>query len=82
MKVIAAAVVAGGLTLVFAGSGSPAEARSSYSRKYAPPSTITQEQRRRNAESYERGGYYEHDSNALPWGSNAWREQKRREIGG
>lgn len=82
MKAIAAALVAGGLLLALAGLGSTANARESYSRKYTPPSVITSEQRRQNAEAYERGEYYEHDSNALPVGSRAWFEQKRREAGG
>jgi len=55
--------------------------RRDYSRAYTPPLVITPEQRRRNARAYERGEYYERDSNALPVGSKAWFEQKEREDG-
>jgi hypothetical protein len=37
------------------------------------------ERQLRNQRAYERGEYYEHDSNALPFGSRAWWEQKQRE---
>jgi hypothetical protein len=36
----------------------------------------------RNLRAYERGEYYERDSNALPAGSRPWWEQKERESGG
>ncbi len=42
------------------------------------PSNATERQLR-NQRAYERGEYYEHDSNALPFGSRAWWEQKERE---
>ncbi len=82
MKAVAAAFVTGGLLLACAGSSNAASARDSYSRRYTPPSVITSDQRRHNSEAYERGDYYEHDSNALPFGSRAWREQRGREAGG
>lgn len=82
MKAVVAALITGSLMLAFAGSTNAASARDSYSRQYTPPLSITPEQRRHNAEAYERGEYYEHDSNALPFGSRAWREQRGRETGG
>ena len=45
---------------------------------YDSPTTATERQLR-NLRGYERGEYYEHDSNALPFGSRAWWEQKGRE---
>jgi hypothetical protein len=36
----------------------------------------TSERQLRNQRAYERGEYYEHDSNALPFGGRAWWEQK------
>jgi hypothetical protein len=36
----------------------------------------------RNLRAYERGEYYETDSNALPVGSRPWWEAKQREQGG
>lgn len=82
MKAVIATLLATSALVALAGSISTASARSPYGRQYVAPSVITPEERQRNAEAYERGEYYEHDSNALPWGSNAWREQRRREIGG
>ena len=55
--------------------------RRDHSRAYTPPTIVTPEQKRRNAQAYERGDYYERDSNALPVGSKAWFEQKEREDG-
>ena len=46
---------------------------------YNPPTTTATERQLRNQRAYERGEYYEHDSNALPFGSRAWWEQKQRE---
>jgi hypothetical protein len=48
---------------------------------YTYPSGITERQLR-NERAYQRGEYYEHDSNALIPGSRAWWEQKERESGG
>ena len=45
---------------------------------YSSPSDLTERQLR-NQRAYERGEYYEHDANALPFGSRAWWEQKQRE---
>jgi hypothetical protein len=48
---------------------------------YSHPAGVTERQLR-NERAYERGEYYEHDSNALLFGSRAWWEQKERESGG
>ena len=48
-----------------------------YSQRY-PSAT---ERQLRNLRGYERGGYYEHLSSQLPFGSKAWWEQKGREGG-
>ncbi|HJZ34278.1 MAG TPA: hypothetical protein VKF35_24395 [Hyphomicrobiaceae bacterium] len=45
----------------------------------APPGADQRQRQLRNERAYERGEYYEHDSNALPFGSRAWWEQKERE---
>jgi hypothetical protein len=82
MKAVMAALASASLLLAFAGSNADASERRAYRGQYTPPSVITPEQRRHNEEAYERGDYYEHDSNALPFGSKAWFEQKRREAGG
>ena len=48
-----------------------------YARKYP---TATQRQLR-NARAYDRGEYFEQDSNAHPVGSRGWWELKERESG-
>jgi hypothetical protein len=48
---------------------------------YGNSSGVTERQLR-NLRAYERGEYYERDSNALPVGSRPWWEQKEREGGG
>jgi hypothetical protein len=48
----------------------------SYAYPYATPRQI------QNERAYQRGEYYERDSNALIPGSRAWFEQKERESGG
>jgi hypothetical protein len=50
----------------------------SYARKY-PSATPRQ---LRNARAYDRGEYFEQDSNAHPVGSRGWWELKERESGG
>jgi hypothetical protein len=49
----------------------------SYSRKYP---SATQRQLR-NVRAYDRGEYFEQDSNAHPVGSSGWWELKERESG-
>jgi hypothetical protein len=82
MRTIIAGLVSVGLIVAFAGT-SNAQNRQKHDRQHGQytnsPAAITDEQRRRNERAYERGEYYEHDSNALPVGSRAWFEQKERE---
>jgi hypothetical protein len=89
MRVAICALVSVGLVTSFAATSDAASNRgkkkhrttATYSRAYAPPGAITREQKLRNLRAYERGEYYEMDSNALPVGSKAWFEQKEREDG-
>jgi hypothetical protein len=85
------ALVGGLLSLVFltllAESSEAADNRSKNRRRggysYTAPvpnaASGATERQLRNQRAYERGEYYEHDSNALPFGSRAWWEQKERE---
>lgn len=81
MKVTLASLISVCLLFAFAATGAAAPKREKQRRQVAPPTVITEQQRRRNAEAYKRGEYYEHDSNALPIGSDAWFRQKEREDG-
>lgn len=86
MRAAICALVSAGLVASFAATSDAASSRdkrrTTYSRAYAPSTgAITREQRQRNLRAYERGEYYERDSNALPVGSKAWFEQKEREDG-
>jgi len=87
MKAILAALVSASLLAAFAGTASAAsdndhKYRRHHSGKYyKAPSGVTERQWR-NLRAYERGEYYERDSNALPVGSRPWWEQKERESGG
>jgi len=76
MKTILAGVVSASLMLA---STSAAYAHhpdyQSYSRMY-PSATPRQLQ---NLRGYERNEYYEHDSNAVPFGSRVWWELKQNE---
>ncbi len=76
MKTILAGVVSAGLVLAFT-PAAHAHHRDydSYSRMY-PSATPRQLQ---NLRGYERNEYYEHDSNAVPFGSRAWWELKQNE---
>lgn len=71
-----------GLTVALAATSEAANGRAKQRRPsgsyYNSPTTATERQLR-NQRAYERGEYYEHDSNALPFGSRAWWEQKMRE---
>jgi len=82
MKTIISGVLCIGLVIAFAGTSDAASNAKkhrrnydSYAQKY-PYATPRQLQ---NARAYDRGEYYEQDSNALPVGSRAWWEQKDRE---
>jgi hypothetical protein len=81
MRAIICLLLAGGLLMVFVGTGEAANGRTKQRQNtyyYNSPTTATERQLR-NQRAYERGEYYEHDSNALPFGSRAWWEQKQRE---
>lgn len=72
------------LLMTFVGPSEAANGRTKQRRQnsyyyYNPPTTTATERQLRNQQAYERGEYYEHDSNALPFGSRAWWEQKQRE---
>jgi hypothetical protein len=75
-------LLSAGLLMTFVEPGEAANGRTKQRRQntyyYNPPTTATERQLR-NQRAYERGEYYEHDSNALPFGSRAWWEQKQRE---
>ena len=76
---IAGAVSAGlMLTMVTAANADHARYHHDYSEMY-PSATPRQLQ---NLHGYENGGYYELDSNAVPFGSRVWWELKQREGGG
>jgi hypothetical protein len=85
MRAVLAGLMAFVMFLLVGPSTSDAASRNkhrpTYSRPYTPPALIPAEQKRRNARAYDRGEYYERDSNALPVGSKAWFEQKEREDG-
>jgi hypothetical protein len=82
LKAIFTALLSTGLLVVLVSTINADNNRNQHRRYYgyyySTPSTATERQLR-NERAYERGEYYEHDSNALPLGSRAWREQKRRE---
>jgi len=75
-------LVSVGLVVALAATSEAANGRAKQRRPsgsyYNSPTTATERQLR-NQRAYERGEYYEHDSNALPFGSRAWWEQKMRE---
>jgi hypothetical protein len=80
MKTIIAGAVSAGLMLALT-TAARADHTShycnydSYSETY-PSATPRQLQ---NLRRYERGGYYEHDSTAVPFGSRVWWELKQGE---
>ena len=85
MRAIVTGLVSAGLLIAFAGPSSADNSDRKHRRHltnhyYTAPSAM-RERQLRNARAYERGEYYEHDSNALPVGSRAWFEQKERESG-
>lgn len=80
MKTIIAGAVLAGLMLASTTAASADHARhhrdyDSYSEAY-PSATPRQLQ---NLRGYERGEYYERDSNAVPFGSRVWWELKQSE---
>jgi hypothetical protein len=79
---IAVAVVAG-LLVPLSGAASAEGYRNRHARHegYSHRYPSATERQLRNLRGYERGGYYEHLSTALPFGSKAWWEQRSREGG-
>ena len=77
MKTIIAGAVAAGLVLALTTAANAGHRRNydTYSEIY-PSATPRQLQ---NLRGYERNEYYEHDSNAVPFGSRAWWELKQGE---
>jgi hypothetical protein len=77
MKTIIAGAVSAGLMLAMttAARADHTSNYDSYSETY-PSATPQQLQ---NLRRYERGGYYEHDSIAVPFGSRVWWELKQGE---
>ena len=82
MRAIFCGLLSIGLVIAFTNASDAANKREKSRRSpgyyYSSPSDLTERQLR-NQRAYERGEYYEHDSNALPFGSRAWWEQKQRE---
>ena len=81
--VLIAGAVSAGLTLTMVTAVNADRARhhdhyESHSEMY-PSATPRQ---LKNLRGYENGGYYELDSNAVPFGSRVWWELKQREGGG
>ena len=81
--VLIAGAVSAGLMLTMVTAANAGHARyhhehESYSEMY-PSATPRQ---LKNLRGYENGGYYELDSNAVPFGSRVWWELKQREGGG
>jgi hypothetical protein len=83
MRTIIASIMSASLLMVFADtatSGSRAKHRQQpdvleHKYPYATPRQLN------NERAYQRGEYWEHDSNALIPGTRAWFEQKEREGG-
>ena len=83
MRTVIASIVAASLAIAFvdaATAGSRAAHQQQrddleYRYPYATPRQL------QNERAYQRGEYWEHDSNALLFGSRAWWEQKERERG-
>ena len=82
MRAVSCGLLSISLVIAFTGASDAANKRAKTRRPaayyYSSPSDLTERQLR-NQRAYERGEYYEHDSNALPFGSRAWWEQKQRE---
>jgi hypothetical protein len=82
MRAVICGLLSIGLVIALTGASDAASKREKSRRSvgyyYSSPSDLTERQLR-NQRAYERGEYYEHDSNALAFGSRAWWEQKQRE---
>jgi hypothetical protein len=81
MRKIVVGLLSAALLVAFTDIGSAEKRRRHKSSYYGYSSGVTERQLR-NLRAYERGQYYERDSNALPVGSRPWWEQKEREGGG
>ena len=85
MKAVITCVLSAGLLVAYA-SASSADSTDyevrKHRRHHSHQYSSATERQLRNLRAYERGEYYEHDSNALPVGSRPWWEQKDREGGG
>jgi len=82
MRALLCSLLWGGALVALASTSEAANGRAKQRRPsgyYYNSPTTTSERQLRNQQAYERGEYYEHDSNALPFGSRAWWEQKMRE---
>jgi hypothetical protein len=83
MKTLVAGILSAGLVVGLAGTAS---AETTYRQKhrrdydsYAYKYPYATPRQLQNARAYDRGQYYEQDSNAHPVGSKAWWELKERE---
>jgi len=81
MKTIIAGAVSAGLmfALTNAANADPALHYRDYDSYSATFPSATPRQLH-NLRGYERGGYYEHNSNAVPFGSRVWWELKQDEV--
>jgi hypothetical protein len=85
VKAVVTCVLSVGLLIAYAGASSadsPVYEARKHRRDYSHQYSSATERQLRNLRAYERGEYYAHDSNALPFGSRPWWEQKERESGG
>jgi hypothetical protein len=82
MKTVLVATLSVGALLAATASADAHAKYRTYGYYYSPSSNAELEARKaRNEWAYNRGQYYERDSNALRVGSRAWIEQKDREGG-
>jgi hypothetical protein len=75
MKTIIAGAVSAGLMLALTTAANADHTR--HYRDYGYPSATSRQLQ--NLRGYERSEYYEHDSNAVPFGSRVWWELKQGE---
>ena len=84
MKAVITGIVSAGLLVGFAAPSMADDTRHNKYRKhygYSNQHSGATQRQMRNLRAYERGEYYETDSNALPVGSRPWFEAKERESG-
>lgn len=86
MRILIAGVLSAGLVFALTGSAT-AETNAQKQRRLQQSESNSDQYRsatprqRQNARAYDRGEYYEMDSNAHPVGSRSWWELKEREGG-